>query len=183
MNTFDIDSCTLFAGFRRVASGPRDDIADAASRVAGSDPTLRLLIFDDATGRQIDLAPRAASPLAPAAETRGRGRPKLGVVSREITLLPRHWDWLNGQPGGASVVLRKLVDQARREAGASDRQREARDAAYGFMSAMAGDFAGFEEASRALFAGDHAKFDAIIADWPKDVGVYAAWLASGGARN
>jgi hypothetical protein len=182
MNALDINSCTLFAGARRVASGPRDDIAETASRLAASDPTLNLLIFDDATGRQIDLAPRAEAPVPPAVESRGRGRPKLGVVSREITLLPRHWDWLNGQPGGASVVLRKLVDQARRESGVADRQREARDAAYAFISAMAGDFAGFEEASRALFAGDQAKFDAIIADWPKDVGDYAAWLASGGAR-
>jgi hypothetical protein len=189
MNEIEIKSCTLFAGHQRVASGPSDAMADAASKITASDPTLSLLIFDDATGRQIDLAPPGASPLAapaaplaPTVETRGRGRPRLGVVSREITLLPRHWDWLGRQPGGASVALRKLVEQARRDTGEADRQREARDAAYAFISAMAGDFAGFEEASRALFAGDQAKFRAIIVDWPKDVADHAVRLASGAEK-
>src|SRR4029079_4156101 len=68
-----------------------------------------------------------------AAEPRGRGRPRLGVVAREGTLLPRHWEWLGTQPGGASVVLRKLVEEARRANGDADRTRAARDAAYRFM--------------------------------------------------
>ena len=97
----------------------------------------------------------------PPPEPRGRGRPKLGVVAREVTLLPRHWEWLATQSGGASVALRKLVDEARRANGDRDRSRAARDAAYHFMSTMAGNLPGFEEASRALFADDQRQFAAL----------------------
>jgi hypothetical protein len=114
---------------------------------------------------------------APASEPRGRGRPKLGVVAREVTLLPRHWEWLNAQPGGASVALRKLVDEARRANGDKDRAREAREAAYHFMSAAAGNRPHFEEASRALFADDRRHFVALIADWPADIRDHAVALA------
>ena len=110
-------------------------------------------------------------------EPRGRGRPKLGVVAREVTLLPRHWEWLGAQPGGASVALRKLVDEARRASGDTDRARAARDAAYHFMSAMAGNLAGFEEASRALFADDRRRFVGLIAGWPDDIRDHIVKLA------
>lgn len=109
---------------------------------------------------------------------RGRGRPRLGVVAREVTLLPRHWDWLGTQPGGASVALRKLVEEARRKTGDKERKRQAQERAYHFMSAMAGDFPGFEEASRALFAGDAAKFEGLLAPWPADVREHLRRLAS-----
>ncbi|WP_428990320.1 DUF2239 family protein [Methylocapsa aurea] len=108
---------------------------------------------------------------------RGRGRPKLGVVAREITLLPRHWDWLAAQPGGASAALRRLVETARREGGTDGRQRAAREAAYRFLSAVAGDLPGYEEALRALFSGDAARFEAQMTEWPKDVRAYALRLA------
>jgi uncharacterized protein len=117
-----------------------------------------------------------AEPAA-SSEPRGRGRPKLGVVAREVTLLPRHWEWLNAQPGGASVALRKLVDDARRTSGDRDRERAARDAAYHFMSAMAGNLAHFEEASRALFADDRRRFVEQIASWPTDIREHAVNLA------
>lgn len=100
---------------------------------------------------------------------RGPGRPKLGVVAREVTLLPRHWEWLASQPGGASVALRKLVEVARRSSEVRDRVRHASATGYKFMSTMAGHEPGFEEASRALFAGDQAGFEALIAAWPTDV--------------
>jgi len=183
MSEFHLKSCTVFAGHSRVASGTLVELAHAADEIEAIGATASILAFDDATGAQIDFDLRRIEPAAVIAEARGRGRPRLGVVAREITLLPRHWDWLNRQPGGASVALRKLVEQARRDAGDADRQREAQEAAYRFVSAMAGDFPGFEEASRALFAADRAKFDALIADWPKDVADHAAWLASGGGRN
>jgi uncharacterized protein len=178
---------TAFEGYRRLASGPLADVALAiknAAPVAGSP----IAIYSDATGRPIDLdlrgsneeivarlsqphtafpADQAETPIA--GEPRGRGRPKLGVVAREITLLPRHWDWLSAQPGGASVALRKLIDETRRGSGDRDRSRAARDAAYHFMSAMAGDLADFEEAARALFAGDRRRLDGLIAGWPDDI--------------
>ncbi|MBE2263539.1 MAG: DUF2239 family protein [Burkholderiaceae bacterium] len=110
---------------------------------------------------------------------RGPGRPRLGVVAREVTLLPRHWEWLSRQSGGASVALRKLVEAARRASEQTDRVRQARDAAYRFMSTMAGHEAGFEEASRALFAGDQARFAAQISAWPVDVQTHLNKLLTG----
>jgi uncharacterized protein len=184
---------TAFVGSRRLASGLLADVALAvgkASKAAGTEPTV---IFDDNTGRPIDLdlrgieqeivarLPSLNSETAgepPASEPRGRGRPRLGVVAREVTLLPRHWEWLGTQSGGASVALRKLVEQARRAGSDQDRRRTARDAAYHFMSVMAGDRPGFEEASRALFADDHRRFAELIAAWPRDVRDHIVKLAS-----
>jgi hypothetical protein len=151
-----------------------------------------IIIFDNATGKSLDIdlrgshrevVARLPQPSTPepaveaSSEPRGRGRPKLGVVAREVTLLPRHWDWLGAQPGGASVALRKLVEDARRANGDRDRQRAARDAAYHFMSTMAGDLPGFEEASRALFASDRRRFTELIANWPSDIRDHIVMLA------
>ncbi|WP_107313666.1 DUF2239 family protein, partial [Burkholderia metallica] len=124
-------------------------------------------------------ASAAAGEPAGAGEQRGRGRPKLGVVSREVTLLPRHWEWLAAQPGGASVALRKLVEDARRTHAAADRLRDAQTRAYHFMSAMAGDLPGFEEAARALYANDPARLAELVAGWPEDVRDHALALARG----
>jgi hypothetical protein len=113
-------------------------------------------------------------PSSPSKPT--RGRPKLGVTAREVTLLPRHWDWLASQPGGASATLRRLVDQARREAGASDAMRQAQEATYRVMTTLAGDLPGYEDATRALFANDRPRFDQLTAGWPTDIGDYAREL-------
>jgi hypothetical protein len=115
---------------------------------------------------------------APEAEKRGPGRPKLGVTAREVTLLPRHWDWLAGQPGGASTALRKLVEGALREAEGPDRARRARDTAYRFMTAMAGDRPGYEEATRRLFADDAAGFAEATEAWPEGVRDVAREMAA-----
>lgn len=184
---------TAFAGQRRLAAGSAGDVALAVKRYEAG-PDQPVLIFDDATGRAVDFDLRgedreilarlaAPSPLrddeaAVPAGPRGRGRPKLGVVAREVTLLPRHWEWLNAQAGGASVALRKLVEEARRATGDRDRERKARDVAYHFMAAMAGNFPQFEEASRALFAGDRRRFTALIADWPADIRDHVVRLAN-----
>jgi uncharacterized protein len=174
---------TAFIGQRLLASGPSAEVAIAAMKASRSSATGPILIFDDATGRPVDLDPRGSNfeslteEAATTSEPRGRGRPKLGVVAREVTLLPRHWEWLGSQPGGASVALRKLVDEARRTSGDRDRHRAARDAAYHFMSAMAGNLPGFEEASRALFAGERRRFSEHIAGWPDDVRDHIVKLA------
>jgi len=177
---------TAFEGERRLASGSLAEVALAVKRVEGR-TSAPIAVFSDSTGRAVDLdlrgsdedvVARLAETLAPAAETpRGRGRPRLGVVAREVTLLPRHWEWLNAQPGGASVALRKLVDEARRANGNRDRQRAARDAAYHFMSAMAGNLPNFEEASRGLFADDRRRFVSQIAGWPADIRDHVVKLA------
>jgi uncharacterized protein len=110
-------------------------------------------------------------------QSRGPGRPKLGVVAREITLLPRHWDWLAQQTGGASVAIRKLVEQARRIGEDRDRIRQAQEAAYRFMSVMAGNRPHYEDAIRALFADDRPGFGKLIAGWPVDIRDHASKLA------
>lgn len=181
------NSYTSFDGHRRLASGPLQSVAIAVKRLLEAGTDGAVLIFDDSSGRSIDIDTRGSDEdvlarlpaPAPAADPqRGRGRPKLGVVAREVTLLPRHWDWLATQPGGASVTLRKLVEEARRKHGDKDAGRRAQERAYHFMSAMAGDMPGFEEASRALFANEPEKFAQLVAGWPADVREHLARLAS-----
>ena len=184
-------SCTAFDGTRLLASGPLVEVALAVKRALDGGAAGPVLAFDDTTGRVIDLdlrgstgdvVGRLSAESGPArtgaapAPPRGRGRPKLGVVAREVTLLPRHWEWLETQSGGASAALRRLVDGARRAGGDESRRRAARQTAYHFMVAIAGDLPGFEEGTRALFAGDRARFERQTAAWPADVRAHALRL-------
>lgn len=163
---------TVFSGAHRLAQGPLKTVLAAAK--AAHDAGGPLLVLDDSTARAVDLDLRGgledAMARLPAPQARGRGRPKLGVVAREVTLLPRHWEWLARQPGGASVALRKLVEAAARSPEADKRQSQ--EVAYRAMSTLAGDRAGFEEAARALFAADRDKFLRETQDWPPDVKDY-----------
>jgi hypothetical protein len=190
-------AATAFLGHRLLSAGTLHDVALAVH--AAGNPPEPLLVFDDATGKPIDLDLRGTSQdvverlrqamaaQAPAptpdqdepAEPRGRGRPRLGVVAREVTLLPRHWAWLNAQTGGASVALRKLVEDARRAPPAQEQVRQSQEVAYRVMSALAGNLPGFEEATRALFAKDATRFKVLLAAWPQDIGAYTQRLASG----
>ena len=195
-------SWIAFAGTRRIHSGSPAEVAGAAKR-AVDDGEQAVLVFDDANrvvdidyrGSQEDVIARLglvddastqsngngkaedASPYLESPAPRGRGRPRLGVVAREVTLLPRHWDWLATQPGGASAAVRRLVDAARQSSADKDRRRTAKESAYRFISAMAGNEEGFEEATRALFAGDEARFVAMSDSWPRDVRDHARALA------
>jgi uncharacterized protein len=183
-----------FAGDRRIASGDLRKVARAAKQAVDRRDDEPVLVFDDASSGPIEIdfrgtvgdvlarlprvtgAPAALDEAAqPAA--RGPGRPKLGVVAREITLLPRHWDWLAQQAGGASVAIRKLVEEARRTGEHKDRLRQAQEAAYRFMSVMVGNKPHYEDAIRALFAGNPARFEELIAGWPADVRDHASRLA------
>lgn len=200
MNETLIKPCTAFVGSRRLSAGPLVEVALAVRNASDSHPTEAILTFDDATGRVIDLdlrgtkadlitrlvgspAPVVEPPKVPEAVGTGsisppaaRGRPKLGVVAREVTLLPRHWEWLGAQPGGASVALRRLVEDARRAGGSRQQTRAAQEAAYRVMSALAGDLPGYEEAIRALFADDRVRFEDHTSGWPGDVRDYSARL-------
>lgn len=186
--------CTAFEGHRRIAAGELAEVAVKARQAMDRDGHGPILILDDETSRVIevdlrgtagDVAGRFAAlavPAAPESTTpdstpRGRGRPRLGVVAREVTLLPRHWEWLNGQPGGASVALRKLVEEARRANETQDRRRLGQEALYRFMTILAGDLPGFEEASRALFTGQRDRFADIVGKWPEDLRSHALMLS------
>jgi hypothetical protein len=182
-----------FQGDRRIASGDLREVARAAKQMLDRRDDASILVFDGASSGPIEIDFRGtveevlarlpdvtrgpvASDDTPSAP-RGPGRPKLGVVAREITLLPRHWDWLAQQPGGASVAIRRLVEEARRTGEDKDRLRQAREAAYRFMSAIAGNKPHYEDAIRALFAGDPVRFEELIAGWPADVRDHTARLA------
>src|SRR5579871_4332699 len=181
---------TAFIGQRRLASGALADVALAIRKNTKPSGNQPILIFDDQSGRSIDVdlrgtgeEARARPPLAEpvtepsASEPRGRGRPKLGVVAREVTLLPRHWDWLSSQPGGASVALRKLVESARQANRGQDARRKAQESAYRFLAAMAGNEPGFEEAIRALFGNKPQRLNEMIAAWPDDIRDHIVRLA------
>ena len=205
-----------FAESRLIGAGALADVALAAKAAIDGGEQAAVLIFDDAS-RVVDVdfrgsvsdvvgrltpsgnsslsngsvEPREddASPYRETVTPRGRGRPKLGVVAREVTLLPRHWDWLATQPGGASAAVRRLVDNARQANAETDRRRAAKESAYRFMSAMAGDAPGFEEATRALFANNRERFEEMMDGWPHDVREHAralaarCWSSTGASRS
>jgi hypothetical protein len=177
-----------FSGDRLIVRGPAAEVLPAIK--AAGDTGEAVLTFDAATGKVIDLDLRGSDAHAQARRTppprpqkRGPRRPRRGVVAREVTLLPRHWDWLSTQPGGASVALRKLVEAALRDGEGPDRARQAKDATYRFITTMAGDRSGYEEAVRMLFAGDCTAFEAAVAGWPGDVAETALALAERAWRN
>jgi hypothetical protein len=176
---FDQDRC--------IASGDIVDVAARVKQTLSAQPQSQILLFDLETSRPVeidfrgsvaDVTARLKDAQPPEPAPRGPGRPKLGVVAREVTLLPRHWEWLAAQPGGASVTLRKLIEDARRKTAAKDDARERQESVHRFLSAIAGDKPHYEETLRALYAHDGARFHALIADWPTDVRRHIERLAS-----
>ncbi len=174
---------TAFKEDAQVAAGDLRTLLRAVAEALPLAERRALLFFEDWSGRSVDFDVRGTSdeviaraeaalagPVSPAGSR--RGRPKLGVVSREVTLLPRHWEWLEAQPSGASAALRRLVDEARRREPEKERARRAVEAASRVMTALAGDRPGFEEASRALFAGDRERFAELTRAWPGDIRAY-----------
>ena len=184
-------TCTAFHGKTRIASGDLRDVAVKSKELLDRDPAAQLLIFRDATSELIELDLRGTPEQVvdrievPSTDTpsRGPGRPKLGVVAREVTLLPRHWEWLAAQRGGASVALRKLVEHAIKTTRDSDSMRRAQDVTYRFVSAMAGNEPGFEEAIRALFRGEAERFKECVQVWPPDIRDHARKLAAAAFPN
>ena len=175
----------VFAAFNCIAQG---STADVLAQLRERKDDTPYLVFNEQTGEQLDFdvhnragaVAHAASAETPEETPRGVGRPKLGVVAREVTLLPRHWDWLNRQPGGASVALRRLVQEASRVNADRDAVRASREATYRFMTAIAGALPGFEEATRALFAGERERFEALIGSWPADLRIHLQKLSAAG---
>lgn len=188
-------SWIAFSRSKRLASGAPRDVAVAVKKHVDAHDADALLIFDAVTSQPIEIdlrgslasvlkrLPEAEKPAPTESTERSPGRPKLGVVAREVTLLPRHWQWLAAQRGGASVALRQLVEEASRASSEKDRRRQAQESAYRFMLAMAGDRAGYEEATRALFAGDVPRLKELIAAWPRDIREHALSLAMGNTND
>ncbi|MBZ0255406.1 DUF2239 family protein [bacterium] len=181
---------TAFQGDKRFAKGSLKDVVLSAKQSVPENEWHTVLFFNDASGRTMDFALNGTeeellkrlSIFAPEQKQeapKGPGRPKLGVVSREISLLPRHWEWLATQSGGASSTLRKLVDAEQKKSSAKDQIKQAQTRAYNFMSAIAGDLPQYEEAIRALFAHDQDAFKKQMAKWPKDIRTHAVQLAKG----
>jgi Uncharacterized protein conserved in bacteria len=177
---------TAFANTKKIASGDIVDVATKVKKALLTDKKINVLIFDDVTSQQIEIdmrgtlenvTKRLESLQAPTEGEKKPGRPKLGVISKEVTLLPEHWEWLGIQPGGASVTLRRLIEEAKKKTSSKDRIRQSQDATYKFMTVMAGDFSNYEEALRALYNSDAKKFETMISDWPKDVREHSLKLA------
>jgi hypothetical protein len=180
----DAKSYTAFVGMTQVASGSLNAVLTATKGCFDRDPGTLLLTFDDQTGRQVDFDLRGtlAEVLAralPARTHTGPGRPKLGVTAREVSLLPRHWAWLEQQPSGASAALRRLVDEARKREPDEQQARLAIEAAGRFLSAMAGNLPGYEEATRALYSHSRERFDELIQEWPRDLRRHVERLVQG----
>ncbi|HVO19278.1 MAG TPA: DUF2239 family protein [Anaeromyxobacter sp.] len=175
----------VFAGPRRVGAGSLEEILPVLKQRFDGDPTEQVLAFDAETGEQVDFDLRGslADVLARATPPpRGPGRPRLGVISREVSLLPRHWDWLEEQPSGISAAIRRLVEAAMKAAPQRERARRIREGLSRFLSAMAGDRPQFEEATRALFAGDLTRFEELVSRWPRDIREHAVERAREAAR-
>ena len=205
MTSSHLPEFIAFEGSRCLVRGPLTEVALQVKAATEARPLARFMVFHAHSSELIDFDLRGsnqevlarlastpfaqtthwdaaqaldeaeASPVNPAPA--GPGRPKLGVVAREVTLLPRHWAWLSSQPGGASVALRQLVEHARRASATRDARRLSQESAYRFMSAMAGSLEGFEEAARALFAAERQRFDALLASWPADIQAHLQQLA------
>lgn len=195
MNNTEQTSWIAFSKSKCIASGTPREVAADVKRFVDSQSTGIVLVFDAKTSLSVEIDLRGSLPAvlkrlpatkaqepspdnaSPVSSERTAGRPRLGVTAREVTLLPRHWEWLSTQPGGASVALRKLVEHALRTSKEVDRLRQAQEAAYRFMNVMAGDSPGFEEASRALFANDIGRLQQFVSKWPRDVRNHVLFLA------
>jgi uncharacterized protein len=189
------EKCTAFENFNLIAQGTPSEVRAELKKLRAQRELATVFVFDDETGEDFDLegdrqlAPETAShgetvvsqPMIaeePAPKPLRPGRPKLGVIAREVTLLPRHWEWLESQPGGASVALRKLVETARKDKAPEDRARRSTEATYRFLSVMCGNLNGFEEIARALFRRNWTEFDRLSEEMPRDVGNHLKSLSA-----
>lgn len=171
---------TAFDGTHRLVQGPLQEVVLKIKKRLGKTENSSILIFSDDTGKTMDFNFQGneddvlkrlevyVSKEEPA-EVSGPGRPKLGVVSREVSLLPRHWEWLATQPGGASATIRNLIEEAKKKSSAHVSIKQVQERVYRFMSVMAGDLEGYEEALRALYKSDKKVFKLHVQDWPRDI--------------
>ncbi|MBL7689782.1 MAG: DUF2239 family protein [Bdellovibrionaceae bacterium] len=180
---------TAFEGSKLLVRGPLDKVVLKSKHRLEKSPEASILIFSDSTGRTIDFNFHGSEDDVlkrleiyvsgeEAKSANGPGRPKLGVVSREVSLLPRHWEWLANQTGGASATLRKLIESEQKKSAGGLSLKQAQERVYKFMSVLAGDLEGYEEALRALYRKDVDSFQTHIKSWPRDVKTHTLTLAA-----
>jgi uncharacterized protein len=167
-------SYSAFIGHDLLATGALPGVLEALKTRFEEDRGTPFLIFEDQTGQQVDFDLRGSLPdvqarYEPPAERVGPGRPRLGVVAREVSLLPRHWAWLGEQSSSASGTLRRLIDEAMRREPGEQQVRAAVNAVSRFLTAVAGNLPDYEEATRALYAHDRKRLDGLTRNWPQDI--------------
>ncbi len=181
---------TAFEGSQVLISGRLDEVALKVRRRLTTHPAASILIFSDVTGKQMDLDLRGSesemmerlrvfitTEEKQGSLPQGPGRPKLGVLPREVSLMPRHWEWLATQSGGASATLRRLVEEASKNHSPKELIKMAQERTHAFMTALAGNLSHYEEALRALYAKEKQTFQSLIRPWPEDIRTYVKKLA------
>jgi len=190
MTALTMLSYTAFEDHKILAAGRLEEVVLKVRRRLKASPSASILVFSDSTGKLMDFDLRGSEAelidrlkifvsteeQSPASVC-GPGRPKLGVVAREVSLLPRHWEWLATQSGGASAALRRLIEEARKRPSERELGRQAQERTYKFMTAIAGDLCNYEEALRALYASDKKRFQNLIREWPEDIREHSKKLA------
>lgn len=182
-------SYTAFGNEKLIAHGSLDEVVLKIKRWNDKNTTASLLVFNDFTGKTMEFDLRGSEkdvlqkiemfiPQDVSAVSPGPGRPKLGVITREVSLLPQHWEWLASQPEGASAALRKLVEGAKKNLVMKESVKQVQERAYKIMSILAGDLPQYEEALRSLYRKNEENFKQHIAMWSPDIKDYVIKIAA-----
>jgi hypothetical protein len=174
---------TAFGNGKLIVHGGLDDVVTKIKRWYDKYSNGTLLVFNDFTGKTMEFDLRGSEkevlqkiemflPQEIVVVSARPGRPKLGVVTREVSLLPQHWEWLASQPEGASAALRKLVEGAKKNLVMKESVKQVQERAYKIMSILAGDLPQYEEALRSLYRRNEENFKQHIASWSPDIKDY-----------
>ena len=184
-----LNTYTAFEDHKILSQGFLEDVVLKVKKRLEKSPESQIVIYSDATGKSMDFNFQGSekevlkrlevytTPENTTEASSGPGRPKLGVISREVSLLPKHWEWLATQSGGASNTLRKLVEENMKKTSGVLTVKTAQERTYKFMSVEAGDLENYEEALRALYRKDKERFTSEIKTWPRDVQKHILELA------
>jgi hypothetical protein len=189
-----MNTSNTYTAFNNTDLFHQGDLSEVVLKIKdhiGKAENTTITVFSDATGKTIDfnfqgtkkdVQKRLDVFVSESSLTNtitGPGRPKLGVISREISLLPTHWEWLSTQPGGASAILRRLVDEARKKSLNTPSIKSIQEKTHRFISAIAGDLEGYEEVLRAMYRKDEDQFLIHMSSWPNDLKTHALFLSKG----
>lgn len=185
-----IETYTAFDNTSIIAHGSLRDVILKTKKILGKSENSSFLIFSDSTGKTIDFNFQGTekeilkrleifvSNSDEKIELARPGRPKLGVISREISLLPRHWEWLATQSSGASSSIRNLIEDAIKKSTSKVSLKQQQEKVYRVMTTLAGDLDGYEEAIRSLYKRDRESFIKFTKGWSKDLRSYLEKLTN-----